>query len=237
MAAANHPGTTSRDSIPQETVKIWERPADLSALIDAGLSGGFAGLTIDPEAIGALGFSLGGYSVLSLAGATVTKDAYTAYCRDYAQMMDCQWLRAGGVVFEALDDPRFEQSNRDARLTAVISVDPALSQAFDPASLAALDVPVQLINLGVGTQVPAAIDAAHLAPQIPQSDLVQVADASHFSFLGLCGWKGQSIVWMVGEDPICTDPGPRDRSDIHRELRATIGAFFERSLSGTRPQG
>ena len=237
VAATNHPRTTSRDSIPLETVKVWERPMDLSALIDAGLAGDFNGLSIDANAIGALGFSLGGHSVLSLAGAEVSQADYTTYCTDMAQMMDCVWLRGGGVVFEELDDPRFEQSNGDPRLSAVSSVDPALSQAYVTTSLQALQTPVQLINLGVGAGVPAAVDAAHLAPHIHGAELNQIADASHFSFLGECTWKGSAILRIAGEEAYCADPGTRARDDIHGELQATIGGFFERTLMRKDPQG
>lgn len=34
VAAPNHPGTTSGDSTPQDTPKIWQRTGDLSAVID-----------------------------------------------------------------------------------------------------------------------------------------------------------------------------------------------------------
>lgn len=99
VVAPNHPGTTSRDSLPSETVKIWERPADLSAVIDHSLQGGLGDVQIDPTRIGAIGFSLGGYSVLGDAGARVTKQGYIDYCDAYSGMMDCGWLTAGGCRF------------------------------------------------------------------------------------------------------------------------------------------
>lgn len=34
IAAVDHPGTTSGDSDPFQTVKIWERPADMTAVLD-----------------------------------------------------------------------------------------------------------------------------------------------------------------------------------------------------------
>ena len=34
VLAANHPGTTSRDSLPERTVMIWERAKDLSEILN-----------------------------------------------------------------------------------------------------------------------------------------------------------------------------------------------------------
>ena len=34
VLATNHPGTTSRDSLPERTVMIWERAKDLSEILN-----------------------------------------------------------------------------------------------------------------------------------------------------------------------------------------------------------
>jgi predicted dienelactone hydrolase len=80
VAGPNHPGTTSGDSSPAETVKLWQRTADLSAVIDR--------LSIDPEwrdaldpaRIGVVGFSIGGATAMEIAGARADLDAYARYC-------------------------------------------------------------------------------------------------------------------------------------------------------------
>lgn len=232
VVGTNHPGTTSGDSDPLQTVKLWERPADLTALIDAALAGLVPGIEVDDDAIGALGFSLGGYSVLTLAGASVSAAKYAAYCETHAWQHDCLWLSNGGVAFDALaQDTRYEQSNADARVSVVVSVDPALSQAYRIESLHGIDATAQLINLGVGDAVYAGVDAAHLAAHVEGAELVQVAQANHFSFLGECTFKGPYIIRMAGEDPICDEVGNRSRADIHHELKQTIGDFFDQQFA------
>ena len=60
VAGPNHPGTTSGDSTPAATPKIWERTADLSALIDRfSTDAGWRG-AIDPARIGVWGSSYSG---------------------------------------------------------------------------------------------------------------------------------------------------------------------------------
>jgi len=234
VAAPNHPGTTSRDSLQAETIKIWERPADLSAIVDLGLSGGFDGITIDAEAIAAVGFSLGGYTVLGTAGAQVSKAAYIDYCDANAGLMDCGWLAEGGVDLATIDQTRYEQSNLDPRINAVVAIDPALSAAYTPGSLEKMQIPVQLINLGEPADMPAAIDAAPLLAPLPYATLHNVAQAEHFSFLGLCKWMAPALLRAIGEDPICSEPGDRSRDSIHTELRTTIGGFLT-SVFAKRP--
>ncbi len=232
VVATNHPGTTSGNSDALQTVKLWERPADLSALVDAAQSGAVPGIEVDENAIGALGFSLGGYSVLTLAGASVSAKEYAEYCTAFAGQHDCLWLSNGGVAFDALaQDARYEQSNLDPRISVVVSVDPALSQAYRPESLQGIDARVQLINLGIGEDVYAGVDAAHLVDHVGGAELVQIAEANHFSFLGECTFKGSYIIRMAGEDPICDETGDRTRADIHRELKQTIGDFFAQQFA------
>lgn len=225
VMAPNHPGTTSRDSYPDQTVKIWDRPADLSAIIE------HATKTMQiTDQIASLGFSLGGYTSLGIAGARVLKQDYIDYCAEFSGMMDCGWLTQGGVDFTQIDQTRYEQSNRDPRITAVVSIDPALSQAFDHSSLGDISIPVQLINLGQRDAIPAAIDAANLTQSFPLAEHHYIDQATHFSFLGDCTTMGKVIIMAAGEDPICSEVGNRKRTDIHAELQATIGAFLTEHL-------
>ena len=111
-----------------------------------------------------------------------------------------------------------------------MSVDPALSAAYTPDSLAAMEMPVHLINLGQGSAVPAAIDAANFVDLIPNAQLHQVESGTHFSFLGLCKPIASTLLRVIGEDPICTEAGTRTRHDIHRELEGEIGDFLSGAL-------
>ena len=87
-----------------------------------------------------------------------------------------------------------------------------LAQAFERDSLRGIAVPVHIINLGRPGTHPLAVEAAPLAQAIPGSTYATVAEAIHFSFLGLCRPDGRAMLAREGEsDPICDDGGDRSR--------------------------
>ena len=230
VVATNHPGTTSRNSIPKETIKIWERPADLTAIADYAEKNGFGGVEIDNSRIAALGFSLGGHTVLSIAGARVSKQKYISYCDQYSSLLDCKWLAGGGVDFKAIEPTRFEQSNLDKRFKTIVAVDPALAQAYNSESIEAVSIPVGIINLGSADEVPAGINASEIVTKFKNSQMTNVVQSSHFSFLGECTLLGKAIISSTEEEPICTETGNRIRSEIHTELRELIGGYLVEKL-------
>src|SRR5690606_12229447 len=66
VAAPNHPGTTSGDSTPQDTPKIWQRTGDLSAVIDTMTTDPAWSDIVDKNKISVLGFSLGGTAAMEI---------------------------------------------------------------------------------------------------------------------------------------------------------------------------
>ncbi|MFB9952862.1 alpha/beta hydrolase family protein [Rhizobium puerariae] len=243
VAGPDHPGTTSGDSTPAATPRIWERTRDLSAIVTALAGDGPWQASVDRERIGVLGFSLGGSTAMELAGARADLDAYVRYCENYAMMMDCRWFRGGrGFVndepvtvekldLRTIDRGRFEQSNRDPRIVSAVVVDPGLAMAFQPESLKSIDIPLTVINLGSAGKIPVAVLADRLAGQVPGSAYAQVDDSDHFSFLPVCRQGAADFLKSVGEsDPICEEDGLRLRADIHEQLAGLIRQAFERTL-------
>ncbi|CDZ43815.1 alpha/beta hydrolase family protein [Neorhizobium galegae] len=247
VAGPNHPGTTSGDSTPAATPKIWERAQDLSDIVTALTGEAPWKAAIDTEHIGVLGFSLGGSTAMELAGARADLGAYKRYCEDYPAMMDCIWFRGGRgfadgeqvtvkkLDLDSIDRGRFERSNRDTRITAAVMVDPGLATAFTAGSVKAIDIPVTFINLGSAGQIPVAVLSDALAKQAPNARYAQVNGANHFSFLPDCKPGAAEFLKSVGEpDPICDENSSRTRADIHRELTGIIVSAFEQSLKARR---
>lgn len=243
VAGPNHPGTTSGDSTPEATPKIWERTQDISEVITALSADPRFKTSVDKTRIGVLGFSLGGSTAIELAGARADLDAYTHYCQTNADMMDCRWFRggrgfAGGeevavepLNLDSVDRSRFEQSNRDTRISGAVLVDPGLVEALRPDSIGAIDIPLAFINLGSAGEIPAAVLSDALAKKAPKATYAQVNGANHFSFLPVCKPGAAEFLKSVGEpDPICDENTGRSRADIHRELTGLIVSAFERSL-------
>jgi predicted dienelactone hydrolase len=229
VAAVNHPGTTSGDSLPGRTVMPWERVADLTAVLDRMAADPPGGLRPDMGRVGALGFSLGGGSVLLLSGARLSKEAFIDYCAANAGRDDCGWLAEGGVDFAAIDAARYEADGMDPRVRAVVAVDPALSQAMTRESLAR--VPAALvINLGEPREIPVAMRADGLAADIPGAAYLAVPGARHFSFLARCSAFGRVVIVLAGDDDICSDRGLRERGEVQAEIGAAVAEFLDGTL-------
>lgn len=227
VIGTNHPGTTSQDSDPFQTVKVWERPQDLSALLDFLLQEQPLGLNGDAARVAALGFSLGGHSALSLGGLTVSKQMFIDYCDANKGLWDCGWMQAAGVDFQTIDTARYEASYRDPRVGTVVAVDPALPQAVPDSGAASLQAEVLLVNLG--QQVPEAMRVDTLASRLGAS-YSAIADAWHFSFLPECSRLGQLVIGYLAEDNICGDVEGRSRADVHAQALQIIPDYLEKHL-------
>ncbi len=228
VAGLNHPRSTSGDSNPRAMPLVWTRTADLAALIDTLVADPVFGPVIDGTRITALGFSLGGGTVLVAGGARLDRDAYAAYCdRAGNAGTDCNFMRKGGVDPHNLPQ-EWESDMRVPAVSHVIAVDPGFGYAMTDASLAAMPVTVHLINLGDPSTLPPAINAgpggADLASRIRDASYETIAPAWHFSFLGLCTPDAPAALAAEGEDPICDDPAGSDRRVIHDRLIADIVA-------------
>lgn len=231
VVAPNHPGTMSRDSDPHQTPMIWQRTRDLTSLLDALEAGELAGLTADMTQVSALGFSLGGAAVLSLAGAELSKADFISYCAAGIEAMDCDWMTEGGVDFAGIDAGLYEANHADPRVARVIAVEPALTQAMTQASVAAMDLPVLTFGLSAAGAVPRAVDAAHLVDVFPAAAHLNIDGGYHFSFLPECSALGRIVIGLAGDDNICSDRGYKPRAQVQRELLDVIPGFLMPELA------
>lgn len=243
VAGPNHPGTTSGDSTPIDTPKLWERTDDLATLLTSMTSDPLWQNAIAEDRIGVLGFSLGGAAAMEISGAKANLEAYARYCETYPTMADCVWFGGGKgyvngeavasekVDLRQIDRNRFEQSNHDPRIKVAVLVDPSIAQAFDAQSLKEIAIPMNFVNLGRMGTIPISVIADQLSRLTPKGSYAQVDDAVHFSFLAECKPGGAEFLISLGDtDRLCDDAGPRSRSDIHAELSAMITAAFIRDL-------
>ncbi|MFD1744635.1 alpha/beta hydrolase family protein [Rhizobium helianthi] len=243
VAGPDHPGTTSGDSTPIATPRIWERTQDLSNIITWMTGEARWKASVDASRIGVIGFSLGGSTALELIGARANLNAYADYCDHYSMMMDCQWY-AGGFGFvdgkrvaspvvklRDFDKAHFEQSNLDPRVISAVIVDPGLATAFRPQSLKTIEAATTVINLGDADKIPVAVDARMLSSQLPGAHYHQIPGSNHFSFLPVCKADALEILSEAGEkDPICDGEGVRDRATVHEEAAKLILDAFNTSL-------
>ncbi len=227
----NHPGSTSGNASAKEAVKLWERPPDLSAVIDK-IEKDEKYAFIDKTKIAVLGFSAGGYTAMAISGAIVDPQKLENFCDGQKTgMSDCEFLKKGGVDLHKLDLSPAQQSHLDSRIKTAVIIDPGTVQTLTTESLKAIKIPMLIINLGSGNKIPPAVLAKDAANQIPKASYVTISDAIHFSFLAECKEKGRQILIDEEEvDPLCDDAGGRTRNKIHEELSAHIIEYLQENL-------
>ncbi len=224
----NHPGTTTGNASAEAAVRVWERPADVTAVLDELTENAANYPYIDPTQISVLGFSAGGYTAMALSGARVDPGRLQRFCDETDHgMSDCAFLAHFGIDLHSFDLTPAGQDLRDTRITNAVVVDPGIVSTLTGESLTAIDTPMLIINLGDEGTVPAGVDASHAAEQIPGARYSMLPDATHFSFLAECKPKGPRILEKEGElDPLCDDAGGQSRASIHAKLSSLIVGYL-----------
>jgi len=224
----NHPGTTTGNASAEAAIRVWERPADVSAILDEFAANADNYPYIDPDRISILGFSAGGYTAMATSGARVDSDLLQSFCDDTDHgMSDCAFLAHFGVDLHAYDLSPAAQDLRDDRIKTAVIIDPGIVETMTADSLAQIEIPMLVINLGDEETIPQGVYARPASELIPRATYAIVSDAIHFSFLAQCKPRGAQILINEDElDPLCDDAGGRPRAEIHSELSDAIVAYL-----------
>jgi predicted dienelactone hydrolase len=157
VALPKHPGNSLGDDDLANTVEnLRDRPRQLLRLLDALLADAALGAAIAAEPVTAIGHSMGGYTVLCLAGGE-------------------PWTRAR----EPIEVPH------DARLGALVLMAPACGFFLAPNALQAVTAPILALTaehdaLTPDDQIRTALAAV---PDRSRVTIQTVPNAGHFSFL------------------------------------------------------
>jgi dienelactone hydrolase len=115
--AVNHPGNNATENyMPQGFSTWWERARNLSTVIDFVLSDPMFGKRIDSNRIGAAGFSLGGYTMIEIAGGVTDVDALRQFCPSSRADGLCKSPPEFPTLLEGIE----KQSKTDAEFQAAL---------------------------------------------------------------------------------------------------------------------
>lgn len=228
VAAVAHYNNTWNRNEPAATLRLWERPLDLSFVITRLLADPVWGPRIDPRRIGAAGHSSGGYSVLALAGARFDPERMQRYCAGPARGPDC--ARVAGVRPDPADAPVARRSYHDPRVRAVVAMAPAVGPGVVPESLRDVSVPVLLVATA---DDPILLPEQHVrryASALPDAGLLLLPQGGHFAFMPEVTFTGRIMTALFDGD-VAGRSIPVDRGDLHREIVQRAEAFLARSLA------
>ena len=211
---------------PAAVTRLWMRPPDCSFALDRILEHDDFKGRVDGARIGALGHSSGGATAIALGGATFDAAALAAYCQSDAAAGDlgCEYRESNGAAVAA--PAQASASYRDARLRAIVALDPAAGPGYSAASLAAVRVPVFVVGSEQNDFLPFANHAGHYAANLPQATLLKLnAGEGHFVYLN-CGTSDLAANGV----PLFIDRPDVDREAVHARLAPAIADFFVAAL-------
>ncbi|MFM8939928.1 MAG: alpha/beta hydrolase family protein [Phenylobacterium sp.] len=230
VAALTHTGDNWRDQ--SRATDLAGRTRQISVVLDYLLTrwDGRAGL--DPERIGAFGYSAGGFTLLAAAGGNPDLSRIAPHCQAHPEAFDCRLVAqhpppagtagADGIVV-----------HHDPRLKALVIAAPALGFTFAGSGLAAVTQPVQLWQAGADQILPAPDYAEPVRDALPNPPtFFRVEGAGHFDFMPPC-----SAQLKIFAPAICAPTPGFDRAAFHARFNPALIAFYRLHLAAPAAAG
>ena len=232
VAATDHPGTTSFDQSPEQAAKWWERPRDITRTIDYLLSEVQWKQAVNANNIAAIGHSLGGWTVMQLAGAKIDRATFEAECLIYPNPRTCGLSDEFGLSQVQPSEPSNKDLS-DPRIQRIVSLDLGLARSFSLQSLNNITVSTLILAAGIDIgDLPQALESGYIAEHMPLNlrRYKVYESATHFSFIQSC--KPGAVPMLEEEVPgdgiICKDGLGSSRGELHQLILNDIIGFLNR---------
>jgi len=225
-AALTHVGDNWRDQ--SRATDMAERPRQLYVLVDYMLKRWSEHRFIDPDRVGAFGFSSGGFTVLAAAGGEPDLTLVAPHCAEHPTFFDCGLVAAHPVSADAIHAMRWVH---DPRLKAVVVAAPALGYAFAPDGLKGVKAKIDLWRDEDDHVLPHPFYAEVVRTRLPTPPRYHVVPhADHFDFLAPC-----TDALAKAAPLICRSEPGFDRAAFHADFDRQVVGFFEANLLSPAP--
>jgi predicted dienelactone hydrolase len=218
VAAPTHTGDTLGDR--SRSLRLTERPAELSRVIDYMTRDWRGHDAVDAGKVGAFGFSSGGFTVLGAIGGEPDMSQVARHCAQHPHFYDCNLGRQPGVGPSPVT---LAPVAHDPRIKAAVVAAPVLGFAFAPSGLSKVRVPVQLWRAEWDTVLPQPYYAEAVHALLPKAEYHVVPAAEHFDFMAPCTPALAKVAPQICVDNI-------DRTAFHRTFNAAVVRFFRNTL-------
>jgi len=236
VVAVDHPGNNGVDPMTDAgSVLMWNRADDLAAAFAAVQADPRLSAHVDVQRLGVAGYSAGGFTALLAAGARPDMARLVAFCRANPEDGVCApQVENPALTFErrmaAAAAPELApwtaKSAEDRSLPnvrAVFVMAPAIVQAFDPAELAGLKVPVSVIAGEADAVAPPATNGKVIAAANGKARLRLLPAVGHYDFLSGCTPLARQRV-----GPLCEEHA--DRAATHQTTIEQATSLFNDAL-------
>ena len=232
VASLTHPGDNFQDrSMVADQRYFYERPRQISRVLDALLAHPEWKHRIDVQRIGAMGHSAGGYTVAALIGGAPDPTRMTQHCARTEDDPVCRFRDPRFAVAAPSDEPLQLPASvgapgevQDSRIRAVVMLAP-LGQPIEPGTLGRSTAAVKLIGAEHEEVLHHRYHYEHLRSELPRAQARLARGAGHYSFIAPI-----DAAWKQRLGPVASDPSGFDREAFHRELSDEIVTFFEHAL-------
>lgn len=233
VASVDHYGNTLDNKIPENFVKVWDRPLDVSFAIDRLLTESQWVAAIDTTQIGMAGFSLGGYTTIALAGGTLNYELLKEFSNTKEGKVEFDLPELGDVskfiTPEIIELGNKEyRSLKDYRISAFVAMAPAIGQGFnDKNQFKSVDKTVLIIGGQNDERTPVKTNAKHYNGLINGSKYIELkGQVGHYIFMNEAkkGLKKNAPIVFKDDKSV-------DRKEIHENISKMIVKFFNNELN------
>ncbi len=230
VAAINHPGTSTWLRDPDQRRALWERPGDITRLIDFALRPGALPVRVDPERVFMAGHSLGGFTAMALAGARFDAERLGRFCDATPEELVCGIFADWGIAQTPEDRAQMERDLSDDRIRAFAVFDLGGTQSFSDTSLRGIDRPLLLFGAPItNSGLTLEIESRALIAAVPPGSVryIEPATLTHFDFFNLCKPGGVEILAEAepGDEVVCEEGGAH-RAAMHALILDAVTSFF-----------
>jgi predicted dienelactone hydrolase len=234
VAVPEHPGSNSKQleallSGTAHTVtnprEFIDRPLDIKYLLDEltrlSKSNPTFRRRLNLEQVGVVGQSFGGYTALALAGGKINFEQLQTNCPTLEDTLNVSLL----LQCLAMNLPIGSYNLSDARIKAVIAINPVNSSIFGQASLSQIKIPVMIVSGSADTVTPALSEQIQPFTWLTTQNkyLALINGGTHFS--------------TIAESPNAIIPVPTQAIGVspalaRRYVKALSVPFFESYIDG-----
>ncbi|MEO9512989.1 MAG: hypothetical protein ABJN84_07395 [Flavobacteriaceae bacterium] len=232
VVSLDHYGNSTFNKIPREFVKWWERAIDVQFVLTAVLDENEIGSKIDTTRIGGVGFSLGGYTNIALAGGYVDrmmgedeKPEDRKMPAEFPQTDEIIDFEKDSLIVSSFN--KYKDSVKEDRIKAFFVMAPAIGFGFhSKEQTKEITAPVFIIA-GKGdtnTSIKSNAENYHSLIETSQIHLFD-ENVGHYVFLNEPTPFGREVA-----PEITVDKPLVNRREIHEETLKLAISFFKSSF-------
>ena len=229
VVSVDHYGNNSFHKLPREFVKWWERAIDIQYVLTEILKDDLVGESIDRSKIGGVGFSLGGYTNIALAGGYVDRSSKEVQGSELPPEFpdtgeEINFETDSLIVASYL---KYKDKVKDDRIKAFFVMAPAIGFGFhSKAQVKDITAPIFMVAGKGDTNTPVKYNAEKYKQLISTSTLHLFGDhVDHYVFLNEGTDFGKQIL-----PQLTVDHPTVDRKEIHEKTVGLAMSFFKETL-------